>query len=90
MLKLFLLLSYFIGYASSSINKCYNNNRLNYAGDGVNILLLIIYVISILVIVSINMASLDHDVTTTYSYVASLWILGRYYIGIENRMRHIS
>jgi hypothetical protein len=71
-LKLFLLLSYSIGYTSSLINKYYNNNRLNYAGDSVNILLLIIYIISILVIVLINMASLNHDITTTYSYVASL------------------
>jgi hypothetical protein len=88
-LKLFLLLSHSIGYASGLINKYYNNDRLNYAGGGVGILLLIIYVISILVIVLINMASLNYDVITTYSYIASLWILGRYCIGIENGMRHV-
>jgi hypothetical protein len=71
-LKLFLLLSYFIGYASGLINKYYNNNRLDYAGGSIGILLLVIYVISILVIMLINVASLDRNVITTYSYVASL------------------
>jgi hypothetical protein len=89
MLKLFLLLSYSIGYTSGLINKCYNNDRLNYAGDSVGILLLIIYIISILVIVLINMASLDRDVITAYSYVTSLWISGGYCVGIENGMRHV-
>jgi hypothetical protein len=71
-LKLFLLLSHSIGYAFSLINKYCNNDRLNYAGGGISILLLIICIISIPVIMLINVASLDHNIITAYSYVTSL------------------
>jgi hypothetical protein len=66
------LLSYLVGYAFGLINKCCDNDRLNCADDSVGILLLIICVMSILVIVLINVVSLDYNVITTCSCVVSL------------------
>jgi hypothetical protein len=70
-LKLFLLLSQLVGYTFSLINKYYNNTQPNYINN-ISASLFTIYITTTLIIVLINIASFNHNVTTAYSYIISL------------------